>query len=352
MTPDTLRILYLFAGKRKKDEEKYAQGLMPDTYLVGLNRLAAHGIGASYIENGLSEALRKASFNLANVPSLFAAYGYDFVFSGTNPGLVFLNKYLMMNARSKWVLYNTFLTNLLKRHPRGIKRKIIDASLRGSAAIFNPSTPQRDFLIEQGFDSSKLFYLPYGVDREFIDRHRGQPRLVDCPYIFSAGKDMGRDYQTLIDAVRDLPIELYIGASPRNFKHISDIPKNVHITFYTPVDLVTMYEHAACVVIPTYDESHLDASDCSGQYVLLESMMSGKAVIASDRSTIYDYVAQDEHAILVEPESVDALRAAIQSLIDNPSRAEEIGAAARARAEQSFTTERFARDFAQLLKKL
>jgi len=352
MIEHELRVLYLFAGKRKQDEEKYKKGLMPDTYLVGLNRLSQYNIEAKYIENSLSEALRAVSFNFANVPSLFASYAYDIVFSGTNPGLVFLNKYLMLNMRSQWVVYNTFLTNMLRRNPRGIKRKILDQSLRSSAAIFNPSTPQRDFLLEQGIDASKLFYLPYGVDREFIDSHRGRPRLVTEPYIFSAGKDMGRDYQTLIDAVRGLPIQLYIGASPRNFKHIHDIPENVHITFYTPVDLVTMYEHAACVVIPTFHEDRLDASDCSGQYVLLESMMSGKAVIASDRSTIYDYVVPDEHAILVEPENVDALRDSIVSLVHDEERALRIGNAARERARGSFTTERFARDFAHLLKGL
>lgn len=347
-----MNVLYLFAGRRKQDEEKYRQGAMPDTYLVGLNRLAQHGIAATYIENRFSELLRRVSFNLANLPSLFAAGKYAIVFSGTNPVLVFLHKALMRNQRTKWVIYNTFLTNMLKRNQGNLAGKLVRASLWRTVAIIHPSTVQRDFLVQQGFPKEQQLYLPYGVDREFVDRHRGRPTLVKTPYIMSAGKDMGRDYQTLVDAVRGLDVQLYIGASPRNFADVKNIPDNVHISFYTPADLVTMYEHAAFVVIPTHREDQLDSSDCSGQYVLLESMMSGKAVIASDRSTIYDYVTPDTHAVLVEPENAQALRSAIQKLLDEPERAERLGKAARAKAEEEFTTERFSAGLADIFKKL
>ena len=345
-------VLYIFAGKRKQDEQKYKDHLMPDTYLVGLNRLHEHGIRATYIENSVSERLRKISFNFANIPSLFSAKSFDIVFSGSTPGLIFLNKFLMRNKNTKWVIYNTFLTNMLKRHSSGFKHWILNKSIQGARAVINPSTPQRDFLVEQGYDPSRMHYLPYGIDKGFIDRNLGKPRLIQKPYIMSAGKDMGRDYQTLIDSVRGMDIDLYIGASKRNFADVKNIPDNVHIDFIAPTDLVNYYEHAEFIVIPTFHEDHLDASDCSGQYVLLESMMASKAVIASDRTTIYDYVTPNENAILVEPENTEKLSNAMQDLLNNPDKARELGRSARTKAEQNFTSEQFSRNLADIFKKI
>ncbi|MFQ5436726.1 MAG: hypothetical protein ACE5FD_17855, partial [Anaerolineae bacterium] len=88
-----LRLLYLFAGSRKKQYEEYKKGNAPDMYLVGLNHMADHSIDATFFENRLTEFLRKISFNLTQLPVLFRLKSCDVIFSGSGLLTLFIVKY-------------------------------------------------------------------------------------------------------------------------------------------------------------------------------------------------------------------------------------------------------------------
>lgn len=69
-----------------------------------------------------------------------------------------------------------------------------------------------------------------------------------------------------------------------------------------------------------------------------ESLAHGKAVIGSRMGGIAEQVTP-ECGLLVTPHDVAGLRAAMQTLIDDPARALQLGRAARQRAEAEFTPE-------------
>lgn len=344
-----MKVLYLYAGTRTKSFDAWQKGLEPDTPLIGLNHLKQYGIDAVFFENPFTEFFRRLSFNLTQLPALFVIRSYDAVFSGAGLTTLFIAKFLLGWKKPKWFIYNTYLSNLLKRNQRGIKAWFIRKAIASANGIICPSTAQSNYLKHEGFDPDRIFYIPYGIDADFYLRHSSRPQPIQGHYIASAGRDIGRDYTTLIKAVQNTDMQVVIGALPRNFPESKIFPPNVTVKYFPAIEIPSLLHHATFVVIPTIPEEKMAGSDCSGQYVLLESMVSGKAVVATVRSTLPDYFVSGEDGLTVPPEDPEALKDAIAELWSHPERARTMGEQARKKALERFTTKRFAEDFARIL---
>jgi glycosyltransferase involved in cell wall biosynthesis len=79
----------------------------------------------------------------------------------------------------------------------------------------------------------------------------------------------------------------------------------------------------------------------SGSVALLEALQSGTAVVASDCDGIPEDVTDGEHALLVPPGEVGALRDALARLIDDPALRAELAARGRERFEERFSADTF-----------
>ncbi len=343
-----LRVLYLFAGPRRKLYEEYRIGEAPDTYLVGFNHIANQGIKTTFLENRLTEFLRKVSFNLTQLPILFILGSCDIIFSGSGIFTLFIVKYVLRLKKPKWFIYNTYLSNLLQRNSLGLRGWVIKKAVFSADAIISPSLAQQDFLRKAGFPEEKNYYIPYGVDYNFYNKKDFKAADDQDRYVLSAGRDVGRDYKTLIEAVRGLPVKLIIAALPRNIKDVGDLPPNVIVSYFKPTEMPALFMGAEFIVIPTIPEEKMVGSDCSGQYVLLESMSCAKAVITSSRSTLSEYFVSGQHGLTVKPENVSELRDAIMTLWNNPIAATAMGIAGKNKVRNQFTMEIFSRKLAEI----
>ena len=70
---------------------------------------------------------------------------------------------------------------------------------------------------------------------------------------------------------------------------------------------------------------------------LLEAMVARKAIVASATAGIPEAIENGKEGLLVAPGEVDALAAALKSLITDPARRNALGEAAGSRAHQEFT---------------
>ncbi|MFH1427407.1 MAG: glycosyltransferase family 4 protein [Patescibacteria group bacterium] len=352
MEKNKIKVLYIFANERKKMEEEWKKGLMPDTYFIGYNYMSEFGIKAEYIENKFINYLRNKNYNFANLLLLLKIKKYDIVFTGTALPLIFLVKVIFRFKKPIIVFYNTFLTNLLKRNKRGLKKWLVLKIIKAMDVIVCPSMSQVDFLEKQGFSRDKLHYILTGVDVDFISNY--QVPEVKEKFILSVGKDNGRDYKTLIEAVKNLDINVKIVALPRNFKGINkdSLPKNIEIEHLPFIKLLEYYKNALIIIVPTKSEKNLDASDCSGHYAILDAMAAGKAIIASKRDTIYDLLEDNKEAILVEAENALELKRAIEKLIADKNLAENLGKNALEKVKNKFTTKQMAENLANIFKNI
>jgi len=85
--------------------------------------------------------------------------------------------------------------------------------------------------------------------------------------------------------------------------------------------------------------------------VNLEAMACGTAVVASRTGGIPEVVADGVTGLLVPPDDVDALAAALNELIRDPARAEAMGQAGRERAVTEFSWASVATQTAELYAK-
>jgi glycosyltransferase involved in cell wall biosynthesis len=135
-----------------------------------------------------------------------------------------------------------------------------------------------------------------------------------------------RDYPTLIDAVRDLPIQLIIGAgSPWSKFGVDigqkeDLPSNVLVTSFTPLQMRELYRSATVVVVPVRPSSR----SC-GISVILEAWAMGRPVIATRTAGLASYINNGTNGLFVSPGDPQELRSRIEYLIDQPEEATSLG---------------------------
>jgi len=176
------------------------------------------------------------------------------------------------------------------------------------------------------------------VDELFWQPAAGEPEDLIC----SVGCISGfRDYRTLVDAVRGLPtqVELAVGSLILSEEHRNErarlfraaippeeLPENVGYRLdLPPRDLRDLYARSKFLVMPL-EEVDFDA----GVTAITEAMAMGKAVVVTRNRGQVDVIRDGVDGIYVPPRDPDALRAAIQRLLDDPELAARMGAAGRA----------------------
>jgi glycosyltransferase involved in cell wall biosynthesis len=86
---------------------------------------------------------------------------------------------------------------------------------------------------------------------------------------------------------------------------------------------------------------------------LLEAMVAGKAILASATAGIPEAIVNGQEGILVPPGDLEALATGLRTLLTDPCRRRELGAAALARGQREFTVEvmadRYLAVYSQLL---
>ncbi len=348
-----MRVLYLYAGSREAFYESWRRGEAPDTQLLGLNYMKNLGIDAEFIEWRFCEWLRRINFNLVHIPYLFAIKKYDIVFLCAGLPLVFIAKYVLRWKKPKFVIYNTFLANARARNQSGVSSFITRKAIENLDTIICTARAQVPPLLAAGIAPEKIKFAPIGIDvKKFVIYSPSFSRDQSTGYILYVGRDMGRDYKTLFDAVRGLPVQVVVATKPEAVAGLT-VPPNVEIRFNVPYgDMPALYANAAFVVTPLKRADNPSGSETSGQYGYLEPMAAGKTVIVSDKPVVRDYITHEKTGILVLPEDSRALRAAIEQLTADEPMRNTLGAVAQKSVLENFTSERWARALAAIFKSL
>jgi glycosyltransferase involved in cell wall biosynthesis len=192
-----------------------------------------------------------------------------------------------------------------------------------------------------GIDRRKLHFTPYKYNsREYLEGLE----TAEGDFIYSGG-DSIRDYGTLFEAVRPLPVKVRIlthqafpdGTVPENVEIVenSDTPEE----FYEPL------ARSMFAVIPILDE-HLRSS---GQGTYLGAMVLGKAVIVSDTPGARDLIQDGATGLLYRPGDAPGLRAAIEKLLSDADLRRRIGEQGRRAVLGNFTHSTYWRHIFQIM---
>jgi glycosyltransferase involved in cell wall biosynthesis len=181
-----------------------------------------------------------------------------------------------------------------------------------------------------GVSASKVHRIYYHADQEFF---RPDGRALEPDLLCAAGQLL-RDYDTLVEAVRTLPVRLQIAAGSPWIEHTlkprAALPNNVSWGRLNRFELRELYARSAVAVVPIL-QNHYQ----TGIATILEMMAMGKCVIATRTLGQTDTIVDGVTGLYVPPGDPQALRQAIERVLANPDDAKRMGDAARKFIEQS-----------------
>ena len=230
-------------------------------------------------------------------------------------------------------------TNLLKKlHARDnkvftgtssfiIERELAEYEAADSIAV--PSSYAAQTFASHGIPLNKILVNPYGVDLEYFSPSRSRtnerPKILfvgqvglrkGVPELLSAFSRLSKDADLCLigplDAGMPDPSQLKV-------QHLGAMPISALPDYYRSADIFCL---------PSWEEGF--------PLVLLQAMASGLPVVTTDTSGAKDIINPGIEGEIVAAGDVDALAQALEGLLEDPVRAQEMGVAARARVNDGF----------------
>ncbi len=196
---------------------------------------------------------------------------------------------------------------------------------------------QRDSALRE-----KFVFIPLPADGDFT---KVQP-VREGDYIF-AGGGAGRDFATLVEAVKGLDIRLKIVTfSPKTLGYDGELPKNCEVLWKMPVaEFLSLMAGALFVVVPLYEGLFPH-----GHTTVVQALRLGKVVITTQNATVNDYITDGCEGLMVPPGNVAAYREAILQLM-NKSQLRESLESYVARRMPQLTYQAFAQNLVELCRR-
>jgi len=173
---------------------------------------------------------------------------------------------------------------------------------------------------------------------QFVQYHEtlyGKFTASTGDYIF-AGGDPNRDYDSLIEAVRGLPVRLVICA--RNKRHFDgiQIPENVEIMSATPERFNELLAGSRMAVV-ALKPGKLHSG---GHTVVVNALTMGKPLVIAEDGSLKSYVTPGVDALMVPAGDYQALRNAITNILNDNGLAQRLSENAKLSSAR-FTPEAF-----------
>lgn len=175
----------------------------------------------------------------------------------------------------------------------------------------------------------KYSIIPYGADVDFYASEAKSKQTHKRLVFLSSGVE-NRDYQTLVAAFSDLPVELEIYTFPSNANHnysqvlegvkASNISIHIVEKPINPVELRSISVKADCIVISTLPLPH--KYPC-GLTSIVEAMALGKPIIAT--SNPWYGIDIEKEGIGYVVNNVAEWKKVIRNIIENPSMLYKMG---------------------------
>lgn len=225
-----------------------------------------------------------------------------------------------------------------------IKKKLM-AVLERADLIFTVSHSVKEEYTLMGVPGEKMVVMPNGVNsslfypmkqEEARDRLPPELRQKTGKFILFVGylrKRKGVDHlieamPTIIKEHPDTRLILIGEGILKNqlVKRSRELNIGKHITFLSNIphkEMVNYINASDFVVLPTLAEGRPN--------IVLEAMLCGKAVVATNVSGIPELVRDGKEALLISPESSSQIAGAVNQLLSDPSLGKELGKNARTR---------------------
>lgn len=304
-----------------KEEGKW--DLLKDLKKVLRNVDVIQPFSATFFQRGKRRKLNiyLSEFYLP-LTALLKSHKYNVIISWSmRIGIIYglLNRMFRLSQKAKHIIYDFHVNLDRKDLLYRVKLFITKVAVKGIDFFLTTSTAEEKIYSSMfGIPEKRIKFFPIAAPKHFFDYSRELGS-----YIFSYGNS-DRDYDTLVEAVKNLSVELIILS--QTYIPKSRLPKNVQIITkpHYGIDLINLILGSRMVVLPL-----VSANVSAGQTALLESMALGRTVIVTRNMATEEYGEHGKSLFFYEAGNVKQLRDIINSLYHNSQLLEEIGKKAR-----------------------
>ncbi|EKQ66733.1 glycosyltransferase [Leptolyngbyaceae cyanobacterium JSC-12] len=227
----------------------------------------------------------------------------------------------------------------------GIRRRLAQISLKNVSHFVVHTRRECEIYSKWlGFPKERFEFIPYQSAEIPVIYEENDVE----PFIVAIGS-AHRDFPTLFKVVEKLKLPTVVASGPRSLAGLS-IPSQVQTPFgIGKKECLRLAQEARINVIPLRPNELVTAA---GQVTIVEAMRMGRAIIATRCNGAEDYIIHGETGLLVEPESSDDLRQAIEMLWNDEALRNRLGQAARHYASKHFSDEAVGRSLGKILDHL
>lgn len=334
---------------------RHAAGEVPDGFPYGLDRLVQHDIELLAPRRS-SSVSRLASVARAAVRK--AGGGYDWaVGAAWRPGgaaVLSWSEQAGLPVCLGWGRSLPVVTGVIWATDGAVPRHVrplVEAALRRARGVVVLSSAQVEPLVtELRVPRSHVHVVPFGVDADFF---APTGTAVDPDLVVSVGNDRHRDWSTAFEAFaevrRSRPTTRLVVVSktvpPALQARAAQDPSIQIIDHLGHRPLRELVASAAACLVLTRHNLH-----ASGITAALEALSLGRPVVASDQPGMRDYAPRGSGMELVAPSDPEAAARALEALLDDPARADDVGAAGRRSVQERFSTHQQAAVLADVMR--
>lgn len=348
------RIAFFFIGADRTEMMAAAQrGTLPDSGLRGANFFALREgwhvdvISTQNLERSLPRFVR-AVVPMSIVQFLFfpKLISYDAVVASD---AFLLGWAVSIFSRTKWIYVAINSSVLIIRHAHHPLRSwFLRRAWLSYAAIVCLAQGQRDDFARFGISEERTSLVHFGVDTKYFD---GQGSAEPGDVILSLGKDLSRDYSTVLEAARLCGLPVEIVASRKNIPSGAVVPPNVSIRYDLPLEeLRATYARARFAVTALFAEDAF-GGDPSGQTVTLEIMGMGRAVVATERAWLSEYLERETDFLPVPLKDPEALAKAMSKLWEDGALRKRLAEHGQGTVRARYSSRRFAGELMQVVER-
>lgn len=229
-------------------------------------------------------------------------------------------------------------------HVGPIRRWLVREAIKGVDKLVVQNTAELE-IYQRWLDlpDEQVVFVPYSVAESDIEAEVEEES--DAPFVASLGS-AHRDFPTLFDAVAELGLPTVVAAGRPALAGI-EVPDLVE----TPFDIGRAECHEIAQrgrinVVPLLPKEGIAAA---GYVTIAEAMFMGRPLIVTDAYAASDYVTHGETGLLVKPNSVEAMKEAIETLWHDAELRSRLARNARAHAEEHLSDVGAARSLASIL---
>lgn len=358
------RILFVYRTPRGRVCREWQKGKGPDSLLFGANHLGKMGYQADLFDSAYSPLnfyhplfyplehaiINKVGmgFKLDQAMYLLPKFkNYDvLVATGDSAGLPLLALKYFGLIKNSIIFMTAGLAGALKGKTSTWVGKFYKKILPMADVFTSYAQIEIDFFEKElGIKKGKIKYMPLATDWEYFSQKSKTERKIVC----AVGTEAGRDYRTLFEAIKNLPIQVEVACHPDNIRGLI-VPANVKIHLNIPVqEVLRIYQRSIISIVPCFERFR-----SSGQMVVLESAAAGLPIIASEIKGITTafYFKHSKHLLFTKPEDSKDLREKIKIFLENRALRERIAKNGSVLVKQNYTTYHLAKRLAKFIDNL